>query len=978
MTMNSKIVSLNVNSLTEYRRKYLFEQFARENPAIVYLIQETKFGSNGTFSLATHTTFLSTNRPGCGGVALLAHNGLRVRNVKRIVGAIDAVLVDITLGNEVVTIGSVYIHPTCNDISELTGILEDRKRTLIGGDLNARHPLFGDMASNRIGELISTQWVDCGFIVHSPPSPTCYRTATGSYIDKFVSNADFPYTLSGVRVLISFSDHSGISIDCHAPGLDLNVHSGFELRQFNFVSPTKLNNFLERELGRLEMPANESIAVEQLEGLAGDFGDIFARATVKFAPIINIRTNGILLSFRSIALRKRLRTAQRKLHRNGMNGTAADIISRISKEVSALKQMFVNSVGFDLNTHYRSAMANTNSMRDTHKTIMTHTSYRKRSKCPGVIYTDENKTNGLSGPHEIAEGFASRFAENHELSVDVGSDMDGVVNEYADQIAQMNEHVPFGGDITADIVGPLELVETEALLPAELHGILTHRDEIERIVASAPPKRSTGVDLMPYYLLKHLSPNVLLLLTILFNHLLSRSIFPKCWKHSLVTPIPKANKDSSMIANWRPISNLNCISKVFERIMATRLLAHINGINIFETQFGFLRELSTSHALAHLQAAIDDGLNNGKYTTLISLDLRAAFDTVWHSALVFKLGQLRFPLPIVRIIASFLKERTFSVKLNNTITKSRNMRAGTPQGSVCSPILFNLYVHDIPTNEQVKTIQYADDTSLYMVDNNAGRVRNAVNLHLIRVNRYFAKWKLFLNEKKTEVCIFMGFARETNRTMRRAFQNIVFSLNGTLLRPRNKIRLLGLNMNRNNRYVGHVDTMLERARRSFFALRPVLRSQLIETKVRINIYKLYIRPILTYASAIWARPLLLSSHQMERIRMFERMVLRGAGNVRRAVGSFRYTTNAELHRRTNCPRIDRHIVETAVAFFRRCQISTINRIRSILAYVGGTIFEGIATIWDRSRRNELFENDQLLLFHRPYSGANGQVYGTSQ
>lgn len=182
-----------------------------------------------------------------------------MRNVKRLIGAIDVVFVDITLGNETVTIGSVYIHPTRNDISALTCILETRKQSLIGGDLNARHPLFGDMTSNQIGELIAANWIGCGITIHSPPTPTCYRTASGSFIDKFVSNDNFPFTLSGVEVLISFSDHSGISIECHTPGLDLNVHSGFELRQYNFVSPDKLNGFLERELGLLEMPSNEEI-----------------------------------------------------------------------------------------------------------------------------------------------------------------------------------------------------------------------------------------------------------------------------------------------------------------------------------------------------------------------------------------------------------------------------------------------------------------------------------------------------------------------------------------------------------------------------------------------------------------------------------------------------------------------------------------------------------------------------------------------
>lgn len=86
--------------------------------------------------------------------------------------------------------------------------------------------------------------------------------------------------------------------------------------------------------------------------------------------------------------------------------------------------------------------------------------------------------------------------------------------------------------------------------------------------------------------------------------LLSISHFPSSWKHSLVTPIPKPNKDPALLANWRPISNLNCVSKIFERILARRLLAVIDGLDIFETQYGFLRGISTNHALAKLQSAV--------------------------------------------------------------------------------------------------------------------------------------------------------------------------------------------------------------------------------------------------------------------------------------------------------------------------------------------------------------------------------------
>lgn len=90
----------------------------------------------------------------------------------------------------------------------------------------------------------------------------------------------------------------------------------------------------------------------------------------------------------------------------------------------------------------------------------------------------------------------------------------------------------------------------------------------------------------------------MLFLTILFNHLLSGSYYPVAWKHSVVTPIPKAGRDIAMVSSWRPISILNCVSKIFERILATRLVKHIDRLDIFPDQFGFLR----GHTRAELSA----------------------------------------------------------------------------------------------------------------------------------------------------------------------------------------------------------------------------------------------------------------------------------------------------------------------------------------------------------------------------------------
>lgn len=96
------------------------------------------------------------------------------------------------------------------------------------------------------------------------------------------------------------------------------------------------------------------------------------------------------------------------------------------------------------------------------------------------------------------------------------------------------------------------------------------------------------------------------------------------------------------------------------------------------------------------QSLFQQPLNHGQFTTLVSLDLRAAFDTVWHDGVVFKMGRLGFSAFLSKLILSFLSGRSFSVKHGTYVSPRAEMPSGTPQGSVCSPILFNLFMSDVP------------------------------------------------------------------------------------------------------------------------------------------------------------------------------------------------------------------------------------------------------------------------------------------
>lgn len=297
----------------------------------------------------------------------------------------------------------------------MASITANGSHMLFGGDYNARDTDFGDFAGNRLGSLLKNVTSDAGLLIHSPPSPTCFHAVEGSFIDKFVGDCTFPFAMSALNVLPSFSDHAGVGVAIHCRSFDLVVRNGFQLRQFGLVNVNRMNRFIEEEMDALHMPIN--ILEDDMEHLAERTSDIFSRAVEQFVPSKFIRTNGIILSSTSQTLIRKCHTAQRKFWRNRGAGLWLPSVRAIANEVKMLRQMMINSIGRDLSNNYREKLAKTDSISCAYKTVVTHTSYRRRSKCPTDLYTDDAKAVGVFGERDIANCFRDRFAANHGLEL---------------------------------------------------------------------------------------------------------------------------------------------------------------------------------------------------------------------------------------------------------------------------------------------------------------------------------------------------------------------------------------------------------------------------------------------------------------------------------------------------------------------------------------------------------------------------------
>ncbi|GBN47667.1 putative RNA-directed DNA polymerase from transposon BS [Araneus ventricosus] len=177
---------------------------------------------------------------------------------------------------------------------------------------------------------------------------------------------------------------------------------------------------------------------------------------------------------------------------------------------------------------------------------------------------------------------------------------------------------------------------------------------------------------------------------------------PNCWKTSVVVPIPKPNSDLSLPQNYRPISLLSCLCKVFESVLLRRLSQFLDDNNlIISYQFGFQKQLSTNDQLVRVTELIDDGFEKSETTGALFLDIAKAFDKIWHDGLLLMLMRLVVSAQLIEILRSYLTSRNFMVRVDNIISTPGPILTGCPQGSLISPTLFNIHVNDIPKTRSV-------------------------------------------------------------------------------------------------------------------------------------------------------------------------------------------------------------------------------------------------------------------------------------
>jgi hypothetical protein len=238
--------------------------------------------------------------------------------------------------------------------------------------------------------------------------------------------------------------------------------------------------------------------------------------------------------------------------------------------------------------------------------------------------------------------------------------------------------------------------------------------EVQDAIRGLKVGKAPGSNGIPNRALKHLPQRAISLLVALFSAPLLAQHFPRAWNLSRVISILKPGKDPSLPSSYRPISLLGTITKLFKKILVSRFLSEISGRGLLrDEQFGFRPKHSTTLQLARLVERVTRNFGEKGLRGAIFVPVAKAFDTVWVDGLLSKLSILNFPSYLVKIISYYLHNRTFEAAFLTATSARRRMRAGVAQGGLVSPVLFSLYVNDMPVlSRHFELVLYADDTAI--------------------------------------------------------------------------------------------------------------------------------------------------------------------------------------------------------------------------------------------------------------------------
>ena len=907
---NLKVIAWNVNSIRSKVKQEEVRHLLSEHKPHLLLLCETKLNNDNVVQFPGYSIYRNDRLSDSGGgTAILIEEHIKheVLNTP-LLEASEATSVGVALGNSKSLIVSSFYCSKDLLKNDLLKLMDMHSNVFMGGDFNAKHCYWHNCENNANGNALYRFLIeeDVAELVH-PNQHTCYRSKTNpSTIDLALAKG---VSVTSSTVTEPNPDHCPVEYILKVEE-DLSYESPIAHFMYNEANWDRFKESIDEKL--IHHPTSSDI-----DGQVAYLTEAISSAMNECIPKkCFVSKNQFPKQLKDlIAEKKRLR---RVYFRRKFNDPA------LKMEIHRLNTVIKNSI----NT------------RDS-KILMNKL---KQIRPDTKMYGNIGKLLG-AGKKAIPELKACDGTLVSNLH-----DKANAIAKVYDEIHRQNENM---GDPGFDAVVMTEVFSFSQMTPADLlEPSFTNAEEIWCILKSIKNKKSYGPDAIPNIVLKKLPRSAHEYLANMINCILGLGHYPEPWKIAYILPIPKPGKPANEAKNFRPISLLNCLSKILEKVLHVRILEYCDANGILpNNQFGFRSRHSTVHALIRLIEEAIVGFNDRKVTIAAFLDIEKAFDTMWVEGLIYKMIKMKFPAYLIKIILSYLKGRSFQVKLGDQLSDPILVNNGVPQGSILGPLLFIVFMTDLPIHMNTSLTVFADDTSTFSTRVSHSRAKSNVQSHLDKLHKYYQMWKIKVNVEKSEAL----FIQRCNRMRAHNESAYGIQMDGTQIPYKKSVRFLGYHVQPNLKHNEHVNRVLLKAHTGLHKLYPIMKvNNGICQEVKVKLYTTILRPVIAYAVAVWHN---LPKYLIMRLKVFENKCLRMAINFRRSRTNYKFVSTEQLHKMTRVPKLNVYLHNLA----RNMLAKTYSHDNIVINKFGNFSYERIADFVYKPPHSLVRGHDSKLL-----------------
>ena len=409
----------------------------------------------------------------------------------------------------------------------------------------------------------------------------------------------------------------------------------------------------------------------------------------------------------------------------------------------------------------------------------------------------------------------------------------------------------FFTNVSSDLESKLPAAQSDPMmyLPPRIMQAMeiprTNANEVSSVIRSLKNKKCRTNDFSPSVLKR----NVHLLaqpLTLLLNQSFEQGIFPNRLKLAHVIPLYKKGAKSDP-NNYRPISLLNIFSKIFEKVMKKKFIAFIDSNHILTSaQFGFQKNISTEDALSIFSKNIYKQLNKSNSVLSIFIDFAKAFDTVPHHILIQKLEHYGIRGSVLNWFSNYLTHRFQSTSYENYSSSPKEIRMGVPQGSVLGPLLFLIFINDLPNvSNLLSTILFADDATMSLCGKDPATLINLANQEMLKFYTWCTSNRLTVNTLKT---FFILFSKRKVSNLPPLLMKC--NLSYAVIKQVSFTKFLGVYYDSDMTFKTHINQISQRLSRISALIYKV--KNLMPQFTLKTLYHAHVAPILNYCNKIWA------------------------------------------------------------------------------------------------------------------------------